>query len=172
VNIKKAQKTCWRLYVLNLCMFVIAHIWQLPRHNVVCMDTCGILVFSTVRENQKRTRLTFEYQRFPNIYNKYNPRHSFFFIFLCIDAHRCRDNVNIKKAQKTCWRLYVLNLCMFVIALRDRPFNLQGGMVFCFVQNFFFGQIEWFPNIYNKYNPRHSFFFIFLCIDAHRCRDN
>ena len=27
--------------------------------------------------------------------------------------------------------------------LRDRPFNLQGGggiMVFCFVQNFFFGQ--------------------------------
>ena len=27
--------------------------------------------------------------------------------------------------------------------IRDRPFNLQGGiMVFCFVQNFFFGQHE------------------------------
>ena len=28
-------------------------------------------------------------------------------------------------------------------SLRERPFNLQGGgMVFCFVQNFFFGQRE------------------------------
>ena len=28
------------------------------------------------------------------------------------------------------------------IHLRDRPFNLQGGMDFCFVQIFFFGQQE------------------------------
>ena len=35
---------------------------------------------------------------------------------------------------------------MFII--RDRPFNLEGGggggvMVFCFVQNFFFGELEY-----------------------------
>ena len=28
------------------------------------------------------------------------------------------------------------------IQLRDRPFNLQGGYVFCFVQKNFFGQHE------------------------------
>jgi hypothetical protein len=34
--------------------------------------------------------------------------------------------------------------CLLLAVIRDRPFNLKGGgiMVFCFVQNLFFGQHE------------------------------
>ena len=40
---------------------------------------------------------------------------------------------------------HIKNVCKKAVQqlniLRDRPFNLKGGvMVFCFVQNFFFGQ--------------------------------
>ena len=41
--------------------------------------------------------------------------------------------------------LYIVNgtlnqLYIYMCDIRDRPFNLRGGMFFCFVQNFFFGQ--------------------------------
>jgi hypothetical protein len=52
----------------------------------------------------------------------------------------------------TWFRLHPLNFCNIVAilkesnfpeSLRGRPFNLKGGiMVFCFVQNFFSGQLQ------------------------------
>ena len=43
--------------------------------------------------------------------------------------------------------LYIVNgtlnqLYIYMCDIRDRPFNLRGGMFFCFVQNFFFGQLN------------------------------
>ena len=52
--------------------------------------------------------------------------------------------------------------------IRDRPFNLKGGMVFCFVQNFFFGQhkswkriffLEFNIRLYDKISESDYFFF-------------
>ena len=42
--------------------------------------------------------------------------------------------------------------------VRDRPFNLQGVMVFCFVQNFFFGQHKS-QNIHFFCRAKRNFFF-------------
>ena len=49
-------------------------------------------------------------------------------------------------------------VCVSVV-LRDRPFNLKGGvMVFCFVQKFFFGQHKN-QNIYFFYQAKREIFF-------------
>ena len=60
--------------------------------------------------------------------------------------------------------------CFFRCPVRDRPFNLKGGvMVFCFVQNFFFGQnksqnIYFFPEfnirLCDKNSESDYFFFL------------
>jgi hypothetical protein len=66
---------------------------------------------------------------------------------------------------------------MYRDLFRDRPFNLKGGvMVFCFVQNFFFGQQEleylffssrkaqiFFPEINIRLNDKNSesYYFFF-----------
>ena len=51
-------------------------------------------------------------------------------------------------------------VCFLEALVRDRPFNLKGGgvMVFCFVQNFFFGQHER-SNIYLFCRAKREFFF-------------
>jgi hypothetical protein len=43
--------------------------------------------------------------------------------------------------KKTADDFSIITIAKYIADLRDRPFNLKGGgMVFCFVQNFFFGQ--------------------------------
>ena len=56
--------------------------------------------------------------------------------------------------------LYLVCTIPDKLELRDRPFNLKGRvMVFCFVQNFFFGQ-----NIYFFCRAQREFFFQYLTL--------
>ena len=61
--------------------------------------------------------------------------HFLFIICLGTDHLTCDSDVNVINLFSTSQRIN---------RFRDRPFNLKGGgggdMVFCFVQNFFFGQ--------------------------------
>ena len=44
-------------------------------------------------------------------------------------------------SEKTDWNCWLSTEAFCLVSVRDRPFNLKGGvMVFCFVQEFFFGQ--------------------------------
>ena len=68
-------------------------------------------------------------------YKAYSFIYIFVFITTCFYSQRSHPHLNLAKA-------LVYRLEMFL--LRDRLFNLKGGgvMVFCFVQNFFFGEHE------------------------------
>ena len=61
-----------------------------------------------------------------------------------MDVHPCAKYIRIVCLKKTTTDDFsIITIAKYIADLRERPFNLkgEGGVkVFCFVQNFFFGQ--------------------------------